>query len=113
MKILIEDYERRLKTINAELEKGGDEKKINRLVTKASCYRTFLTELNLALNIGDVSKPFIDGAEVQISDNTSGHGFATGEIVVVIDFEPNYSQWLCEGDSGKRWYINEHEGNVC
>ena len=55
MKTLIEDYKRRLNTINAELEKGGNEKKIDRLITKASCYRTMLVEMNLALNIGDVS----------------------------------------------------------
>ena len=51
MKQLIEDYERRLKTVMAELEKGGNDLTINRLGTKASCYRTFLTELNRALTI--------------------------------------------------------------
>ena len=55
MKQLIEDYERRLKTVMAELEKGGNDLTINRLGTKASCYRTFLTELNRALTIQRVS----------------------------------------------------------
>jgi hypothetical protein len=45
MKDLIEDYERRLKTVNAELKKGGNDLTINRLGTKASCYRTFIAEL--------------------------------------------------------------------
>ena len=45
MKQLIGDYERRLKTVMVELEKGGNDLTINRLGTKASCYRTFLTEL--------------------------------------------------------------------
>ena len=49
MKQLIQDYERRLKTVITELEKGGDDITINRLVTKAICYRTFLTELNREL----------------------------------------------------------------
>ena len=51
MKQLIEDYERRLKTVMDELEKGGNDLTINRLGTKASCYRTFLTVLNRALTI--------------------------------------------------------------
>ena len=51
MKKLIEDYERRLKTVMKEIAKGGNDLTINRLGTKASCYRTFLTELNKALTI--------------------------------------------------------------
>ena len=69
-------------------------------------------EIVKLFSIQVVSKPFIDGANVEITDNASGHGFYIGEIVIIIDFEPNYSQWLCEGDNGKRWYINDHEGNV-
>ena len=58
MKQLKEDYERRLKTVMTELEKGGNDLTINRLGTKASCYRTFLTEINRALNIDLVSNRF-------------------------------------------------------
>jgi hypothetical protein len=46
MNILIEDYKRRLKTIIEEIAKGGNDLTINRLGTKASCYRTFISELN-------------------------------------------------------------------
>lgn len=42
---LIEDYKRKLKAVYTELGKGGNDLTINRLGTKASCYRTFLTEL--------------------------------------------------------------------
>jgi hypothetical protein len=40
---LIEDYKRRIKTIGNM--KGKDTTEIARLVTKASCYKTFITEL--------------------------------------------------------------------
>ena len=55
MEELIEYYERRLKTVMSEIEKGGNDLTINRLGTKASCYRTFLTELNRELNIDNDS----------------------------------------------------------
>jgi len=52
MKELKEDYERRLKTVLAELEnKVLNIEKEARLETKASCYRTFIAELNRALTI--------------------------------------------------------------
>ncbi len=49
---LKEDYERRLKTALAELKDCplNIEKKV-RLETKASCYKTFIAELNRALTI--------------------------------------------------------------
>ena len=40
---LIEDYKRRIKTIGNM--KGKDTTEIARLVTKSSCYKTFITEL--------------------------------------------------------------------
>lgn len=45
IELLIEDYQRRLKTIISEIQKGGNDLTINRLSTKASCYRTFIVEL--------------------------------------------------------------------
>jgi hypothetical protein len=45
---LIEDYQRRLKTIMLEIEKGGNDFTIIRLSTKASCYREFIAELERA-----------------------------------------------------------------
>ena len=45
MKTLLADYKRRLKTIMAEIGKGGNDLTLNRLGTKASCYRTFISEL--------------------------------------------------------------------
>lgn len=49
IKLLIEDYKRREKTAMKELAKGGNDLTINRLGTKASCYRTFIAELKRAL----------------------------------------------------------------
>ena len=52
MKELKEDYERRLKTVLAELKDCHlNIEKEARLETKASCYRTFISELNRALTI--------------------------------------------------------------
>jgi len=45
MKVLLEDYKRRLKTVMSEIKKGGNDLTLNRLGTKASCYRTFISEL--------------------------------------------------------------------
>lgn len=51
MKELIDDYQRRLKTINEMIERlpkhmdGTEDVTTVRLTTKASCYRTFLSEL--------------------------------------------------------------------
>lgn len=49
MKQLLEDYRRRLKTLNEELritiDEATDTTKINRLVIKRGCYRTFISEL--------------------------------------------------------------------
>ena len=61
MKELKEDYERRLKTVLAELKDCPlNIEKEARLETKASCYRTFIAEMNRAetkqLNLSDVSQ---------------------------------------------------------
>ncbi len=49
MKQLLEDYRRRLKTLNEELKITIDEatqtEKITRLAIKRGCYRTFISEL--------------------------------------------------------------------
>jgi hypothetical protein len=49
MRQLLEDYRRRLKTINGELtrlvEEAKDTTTITRLVIKRGCYRTFISEL--------------------------------------------------------------------
>jgi len=49
VKELLEDYQRRLKTINAEIDNISNKNDSNptyaRLCVKASCYRTFITEL--------------------------------------------------------------------
>ena len=44
--ILKDDYTSRLKTVMQELNNGGNDLTINRLGTKASCYRTLLAEIN-------------------------------------------------------------------
>jgi len=48
METLLEDYRRRLKTVMNEIKKGGNDLILNRLGTKASCYRTFISELEYA-----------------------------------------------------------------
>jgi len=45
---LIEDYKRRLKTAENMLKNWELPNKKERLETKASCYRTFITELERA-----------------------------------------------------------------
>ena len=43
--LLIDDYQRRLSTIEEEISKNRGKMKCSRLEVKASCYRTFLSEL--------------------------------------------------------------------
>jgi hypothetical protein len=45
MKTLLDDYKRRLKTVMSEIQKGGNDITFTRLGTKASCYRTFIADL--------------------------------------------------------------------
>ena len=47
MEQLLEDYQKRLKTINKSLEHSNG----IRLLTKASCYRTFISELEREIRI--------------------------------------------------------------
>lgn len=55
MKTLLEDYERRLKTVLSELKKCElNIEKETRLATKASCYKTFIIELTKQLTLTDV-----------------------------------------------------------
>lgn len=42
---LIEDYNRKISTLKNEINKGGDDYTMSRLSTKASCFRTFIVEL--------------------------------------------------------------------
>ena len=57
MNELIEDYQRKINTINELLkDSSNSEETINRLKIKVGCYRSFLTDLNRALNIDLVSK---------------------------------------------------------
>lgn len=52
MNELIEDYQRKINTINELLkDSSNSEETINRLKIKVGCYRSFLTDLNRALNI--------------------------------------------------------------
>ena len=57
MNELIESYERKLKAIQPMIESAKfdeDTEREIRLRTKASCYRTFLSELKQQCNIADV-----------------------------------------------------------
>lgn len=53
VKLLLEGYERRLKTIGSELKNGGNDLTINRLGTKSSCYRTIISELSRIVKKGN------------------------------------------------------------
>jgi hypothetical protein len=56
MNELIEDYQRKINTINKLLkDSSNSEETINRLKIKVGCYRSFLTDLKRALNIDLVS----------------------------------------------------------
>jgi hypothetical protein len=51
MNELIEDYQRKIKSINELLQnESNDEETIKRLKIKVGCYRGFLTDLKRALN---------------------------------------------------------------
>ena len=57
MNELIEDYQRKINTINELIkDSSNSEDTINRLKIKVGCYRSFLTNLNRALNIDLVSQ---------------------------------------------------------
>ena len=57
MNELIEDYQRKINTINELLkDSSNSDDTINRLKIKVGCYRSFLTDLNRALNIDIVSE---------------------------------------------------------
>lgn len=52
MNELIEDYQRKINTINELLkDSSNSDETINRLKIKVGCYRSFLTDINRALNI--------------------------------------------------------------
>lgn len=52
MNELIEDYQRKIKSVNELLQnESNDVETIKRLKTKVGCYRGFLTDLKRALNI--------------------------------------------------------------
>tara|TARA_R110000751_G_scaffold221017_3_gene323601 strand:- start:875 stop:1141 length:267 start_codon:yes stop_codon:yes gene_type:complete len=59
MNELIEDYQRKVNSVNELLNDDcNSEETINRLKIKVGCYRAFLTDLKRALNIDLVSKSF-------------------------------------------------------
>ena len=52
MNELIEDYQRKINSVSELLkDKTNSEETINRLKIKVGCYRSFLVDLNRALNI--------------------------------------------------------------
>jgi len=62
MNELIEDYQRKINSVNELLKDKDDydDETINRLKIKVGCYRAFLTDLKRALNIDLVSKSFTE-----------------------------------------------------
>jgi uncharacterized protein Veg len=110
MKELIKDYEIRLKTVIKLIAEGGNDLTINRLGTKASCYRNFLIDLNQALTTPDViSGSFTDsdiGKEFEIVGNSNDHDFKIGEVVTLSEkseidigrerrFNSTEDYWFC------------------
>jgi hypothetical protein len=91
MKELIEDYERRLKTVMEEISKGGNDLTINRLGTKASCYRTFLTELNRALTLTSVLKPLKDKEATGIEKYKQDYFIRSGNKYIDKETKDHYS----------------------
>ena len=61
MRQLLEDYRRRLKTVNEELtitiNEAVDTEKITRLTIKRGCYRTFISELERLVPKGKNNTP--------------------------------------------------------
>ena len=57
MNELIEDYQRKINSVNELLKdtEDYDDETINRLKTKVGCYRSMLTDIKRALNIDFVS----------------------------------------------------------
>ena len=60
MEEVLEDYKRRLKTLDEELQLSintdGDIAKISRLTIKRGCYKTFISELEREIAIENPSK---------------------------------------------------------
>lgn len=57
-----------------------------------------------------VSGCFTIGARIQITHCIHGHEYEIGEVVTIIDHEPDErTSWLCESKNGQ-WYICEDEG---
>ena len=52
--LLIDDYQRKIKIINYIIEKTCDDVTLLRLKTKASCYRTFIVELERAKLLSEI-----------------------------------------------------------
>ena len=62
------------------------------------------------LDLFGVSGCFTIGAKIQITHCIHGHGYEIGEVVTIIDHEPDeQTSWLCESKNGQ-WYICEDEG---
>jgi hypothetical protein len=110
MKELIEDYERRLKTVIKLIAEGGNDLTINRLKTKASCYKNFLIDLYQASTTPEVlSGSFTDsdiGKEFEIVGNSNDHGFDIGEVITLSEknkidkgderrFDSKEDYWFC------------------
>jgi len=61
------------------------------------------------------NKKFAVGSSVKITNCIYGHEFEIDEVVKIISYETENNQttsWLCMGNNGKEWYINEEEGVV-
>ena len=58
-----------------------------------------------------VSKPFYEGATVEITGWINGHHFELGEKVTLI--EKDGDVWLSRNKDNVEWWVNEDEANVC
>ncbi len=88
MKQLIEDYKRRLATVKELITNSifsgsiSDNEKYTRLHTKASEYRTFISDLKKTLN--KISEPLVDEMEIIVKRTPNTSEFITYSHVFII-----------------------------
>ncbi len=88
---------------------------INRIMNKENVSGSLLRVLDKELDLVKIQtsdEPFMVGARVKITDNTSGHEYDIDEIVILMSYDEEYNSWICKGKDDTEWCIKEHEGFV-
>ena len=92
MEQLIEDYERRLKTLRSMLLTCNDPTTAERLKVKAGCYRSFLTDLKRAMPVEDKAVALQIGQRFKFPGDDSIYAFVSIcfiDGIPVIDYDDN------------------------